>query len=190
MIRLLPLFVLYSLCCSVALAQTGTGWGTSGKLGADKDATRDLAKINAMQDAVADAWQKIPLTQRRSIFVSESPTSYGTYEERKSNIFKIGEKIITYVEPVGYTWATNLDGTYSYGVTVDFLVKRSDGKVLGGQENLLSVDKKSRVRNQELMLVLSLSLDAIDPGDYFVEYKIHDKQSSKESKFTQNFVVR
>jgi len=95
-----------------------------------------------------------------------------------------------YVEPIGYTWTANADGTYNYGIFVDFLVKQSDGKVLGGQEKLLKFAKRSRVRNQELMLVLTLSLGAVEPGEYLVEYTLHDDQSKKESKFTQNFTIQ
>src|SRR5450631_2527342 len=137
------------LCCSIAAAQSGNGWDTPLKHGPAKDAAPDLATINALQDAVAEAWQKMPMTQRRAIFVSASPDSYGAFDERKSNIFKVGEKLITYVEPVGYTWTANQDGTYNYGVTADFVVKRPDGKIIAGQEKFLNFAKTSRVRNQE-----------------------------------------
>lgn len=190
MIRTSTVAFVCALCCVTAAAQDGTGWATGEIHSPNQETSPNLAKINALQDAVADAWQKMPLTQRRALFVSARPESYGVYEERKSNIFKAGETLITYVEPIGYTWTANADGTYDYGIVVDFLVKRSDGKVLGGQEKLLKFAKRSRVRNQELMLVLSLSLSAVDPGDYLVEYTLHDDQSKKESKFAQNFTIR
>jgi hypothetical protein len=178
------------LWCSMAAAQSGTGWDTAGASRPDQKPAPELARINALQDAVADAWQRMPLTERRVVFVAASPEGYGVYEERKSTVFKAGEKLITYVEPIGYTWTANADGTYTYGVAVDFLVKRSDGKVLGGQEKFLKFTRRSRVRNQELMLVLSLSLDGIKPGEYMVEYKLYDNQSSKESRFMQNFTIQ
>jgi hypothetical protein len=190
MIRTSTVAFVCALCCATAVAQDGTGWGTGEIHSPNQEASPNLAKINALQDAVADAWQTMPLTQRRALFVSTTPESYGVYEERKSNIFKAGEKLITYVEPIGYTWTANAEGTYNYGILVDFLVKRSDGKVLGGKEKLLKFAKRSRVRNQELMLVLSLSLGAIESGDYLVEYTLRDDQSKKESKFTQNFTIQ
>ena len=189
MIRISTAAVVCVFSCSAALAQGATQWATVRTNSPERDAAPNVAKIDALQDAVADAWQRMPLTQRRAVFVSAPPESYGVYEERNSNTFKVGEKLITYVEPIGYTWTKNADGTYNYGVSVDFLVERSDGKILGGQEKLLKFAKKSRVRNQELMLVLTLSLSAMEPGDYLVQYKLHDSQSSKESKFTQKFTI-
>jgi len=190
MIRTSTVAFVCALCCVTAVAHDGSGWGTGEIHSPNQEAEPNLAKINALQNAVADAWQKMALTQRRAVFVSARPESYGVYEERNSTIFKAGEKLITYVEPIGYTWTANADGTYNYGIFVDFLVKQSDGKVLGGQEKLLKFAKRSRVRNQELMLVLTLSLGAVEPGEYLVEYTLHDDQSKKESKFTQNFTIQ
>jgi hypothetical protein len=170
--------------------QSVTTWDTSAKATLDRVAETNLAQVSALQEAASNVWQRMPLTQRRAIFVTATPDSYGSYEERQSNVFHLGEKIITYVEPVGYTWAANSDGTFSYGVSADFLLKRSDGKIIGGQEKFLDVLKRSHVRNQELMLVLSLSLSDADPGDYAIEYKLHDSQSNKASQFTQNFTLQ
>lgn len=190
MIRILTAALWHALLCSFAMAQSGAGWETpKHQIAGVTPMIPDLATINTLQDAVADAWQKMPLTQRRAIFVSVSPDTYGTFDERKSNSFKPGEKLITYVEPIGYSWTQNADGTYTYGVTLDFTVKRPDGKILGGQEKFLNFNKTSRVRNQELMVVSTLSLDGFAPGAYLLEYKLHDTQSRKESKIVQSFVI-
>jgi hypothetical protein len=171
-------------------AQSGTAWDTRSKPSANAGFATDLVKIAVLQDAVANAWQNMPLTERKIAFVTADPTSYGSYDERTSNVFKLGEKIITYVEPIGFTWANNSDGTFSYGLSADMLVKRSDGKILGGQEKVVDLVKISHVRNQELMLVLSLSLNDADPGDYVIEYTLRDAQSNKTSKFSQNFTFQ
>jgi hypothetical protein len=170
--------------------QSSTGWDTSAEATLDRAAAADLARLSALQEAVSNVWQLMPLTQRRAIFVTTVPDSYGSYDERPSKIFHLGEQIITYVEPIGYTWAANKDGTFSYGVTIDFLLKRSDGKILGRQEKFLDASRTSHVRNQELMLVASPSLSDTDPGDYVIEYKLHDQQSNKTSQFTLSFTLQ
>jgi len=171
-------------------AQTGTAWDTHSKAPPDGGLDSDLVTIAALQDAVADAWQNMPLTQRKVAFVTADPISYGSYDERRSNVFRPGEKIITYVEPIGFTWAKNSDSTFRYGLSVDMLVKRSDGKILEGQAKVVDLVKNSHVRNQELMLVLSLSLNDVEADDYVVEYTLHDSQSNKTSKFSKNFTLQ
>jgi hypothetical protein len=170
--------------------QSGTGWDRHSKASPDGSPAADLVRIAALQDAVANAWQNMPLTQRKIAFVTADPTSYGSYDERPSNVFKLGEKIITYVEPIGFTWVKNSDSTFSYGLSADMFIKTFDGKILGGQEKVVDLVKNSHVRNQELMLVLSLSLNDADPGDYVIEYTLHDAQSNKTSKFSKNLTLQ
>ena len=93
-----------------------------------------LEDIDALQQAVTDAWSKMPLTVRRVMFVTEKAPLLGAYTKRPTNVFKAGEKLLTYIELVGYTWKQQ-GNMLNFGATVDFVIKGSDGKILGGQEN-------------------------------------------------------
>ena len=148
-----------------------------------------LAEVEARQQAVVEAWEKTPLTQRRSVFVTVKPEVYGAYDERTSNVFKAGEPIITYVEPVGYTWKPVGNGEFQFGVVTDFVIRSRNGKVLGGQEKFLTFSQRSRYKVQELMLNITLTLSDAFPGDYVVAYTIHDLNSDKSSTFEQPFTI-
>jgi len=56
-----------------------------------------LDEVEERQRAAVEAWEKTPLTQRRAVFVAAKPALYGAYDERKSNVFKEGEELITYL---------------------------------------------------------------------------------------------
>ena len=78
--------------------------------------------------------------------VPGSSHGYGVYEEHKSNVFKPGEKIALYIEPVGFTHrpitGTNKSETlYLSNFTADVVISDKAGKVLGG------VQKPSCKRN-------------------------------------------
>ncbi len=148
-----------------------------------------LDEFEARQQAVVAAWEKGPLTQRRAVFVSVKPELYGAYEERKSNVFKAGEPLLTYVEPIGYTWKPVGNGEFQFGVVVDFVVKTRDGQILGGQEKLLTFAQKSRHKVQELMLNITLNVNGAPAGDYVVAYTIRDLNSAKASTFEQPFKI-
>jgi hypothetical protein len=76
----------------------------------------------------------------RSVFntfvVPGSSHGYGVYEEHKSNVFKPGEKIALYIEPVGFTHrpvagTTNKSETlYLSNFTADVVISDKAGKVL------------------------------------------------------------
>ena len=147
-----------------------------------------LADIDVLQRAVTDAWEKTPMTTRRALFIAEPAENFGNFKERGSNVFKPGEKLVAYAEPVGYMWKAN-GAAFDFGVAVDFLVKSPEGKILAGQENFARFVKSSRAKLQEFMLTLTLSLDGAPSGDYVVEYKLRDINSSKATTISLPFKI-
>jgi hypothetical protein len=147
-----------------------------------------LDDIDTLQQAVIDAWTEMPLTVRRVIFVTEKAPMVGAYSERPTNVFKAGEKLLTYIEPVGYTWQQQ-GKMFNFGAIVDFVVKDADGKILGGQENFAKLALASRTKLQEFMLNLTMSLDGIAPGKYVLEYKLHDLGGKKIVVVDQPFEI-
>lgn len=150
--------------------------------------TPPLQQLDTLQKAVTDAWERMPLTTRRAIFVSSKPLSYGSWVQRPSSVFKPGEEFLVYVEPVGYAWKPNGD-SFDFGIAGDLILKSPDGKVLGGQENFIRADFSSRTKMQELMLNITVSLDGIDPGSYVMKFKIRDVQSDKATTIALPFTL-
>jgi hypothetical protein len=148
-----------------------------------------LADIDALDRAVTDAWEQMALTQRRALFVSTPANLYGGYAARPSNVFAQGEKLLTYVEPVGYTWRPSEGGTYRFGLTLDFAVKTPGGKILGGQQAFQSFDFTSRFKNREVFVSVTMSLEGIEPGNYVLVYTLRDQGSAKTSSFEQPFTI-
>ena len=124
----------------------------------------------------------------RSVFntfvVPGSSHGYGVYEEHKSNVFKPGEKIALYIEPVGFTHrpitgTTNKSETlYLSNFTADVVISDKAGKVLGGVQNLPVSEILSHHKNNEISLTVSLTQSNPFPvGDYMVKYLIRDVPS-------------
>jgi hypothetical protein len=151
--------------------------------------SQTLDDLDKREAAVLEVWNAMPLTVRRALFVQEHPDVYGDYVERPDNVFKKGDTLITYAEPAGFGWKDIGGGFYQFGFKVDFLVKTADGKVMGGQEDFADLVKKSRARLRDFMVTLNLNLSDIDPGDYIVEYTLHDIASSKTYTISQPFKI-
>ena len=96
---------------------------------------QSLQDVERAQAALIAAWEKSPLTMRRALFVAKKAQGFGQYEERSSNVFKAGEPLIAYAEPVGYGWKDVGNGVFEFGFAVDFLIKSPDGKILAGQQD-------------------------------------------------------
>lgn len=150
---------------------------------------QSLGEIDKRDGAVIEAWTAAPLSVRRAVFVSEPPKGFGEYVERPDSVFKKGEKLVTYAEPVGYGWKELGGGLYEFGLKVDFVIKTPEGKVLGGQEDFADLSQKSHARNREFMLTLTLSVTGAPAGDYVLVYKLRDVTSSKTTTFSQPFKI-
>ena len=151
--------------------------------------SQSIEEVDKRDAAVQEAWAAAPLTIRRAIFVEGHPDGFGQYVERATNIFKKGEKLVTYAEPVGFGWKDIGNGLYEFGFKADFVLKTQDGKVLGGQENFADLTQKSHARNREFMVILNLNVTGAPPGDYVVEYKLRDVTGAKSANFSQPFKI-
>src|ERR1700728_1790883 len=87
---------------------------------------QSLAEIDRREAAVVDAWVATPLAVRKALFVAEHPQGFGQYVERPTSVFKPGEKLVAYAEPIGYGWKDIGNGEYQFGFKVDFLIKSPD----------------------------------------------------------------
>ena len=158
-------------------------------LGASPVGAQSLQEIDRRYAAVVEAWEKTPLTVRRALFVADHPQGFGMYQERASNVFKPGEALVVYAEPVGYGAKDGGNGLLEFGFAVDFLIKSPDGQILTGQQDFAHLTQQSHIRNLEFMLLLTLNVTGAPPGDYVVEYKLRDISGDKSTSFELPFKI-
>ncbi len=139
---------------------------------------------------MVEAWQKTPITVRRAVFVVEPAGGFGMYNERPSNVFKPGEELLIYAEPVGYGWKEKGKGVFELGFDIGFVVRTAKGEILGGNENFGHFVTTSHARNREFMLNLNMNLTGAPEGDYVLEYQIRDVTGSKTGKFQLPFRIK
>ncbi|HEV7252324.1 MAG TPA: hypothetical protein VGN97_04395 [Mesorhizobium sp.] len=148
-----------------------------------------LAEIDAAAASLQDLSEQLPLTQRVSVFVREPSRGYGMYEERENAVFRAGEPIVTYVEPVGYGWNEAPDGRHELAFDVDLKLFTGEGELATEQEGFLQYRAASRKKNLEFSLDLTLTLNEAPAGSYTVEYTVHDRSSGESSSFRQDFEI-
>jgi hypothetical protein len=127
-------------------------------------------------------------------FVSSESEGYGIYKERHSNVFKPGDEVLIYVEPIGYTYRTLTDenGTklYSIAMTADMTVTDKNGVNVGEQQDIPLIDVLSHHQNKELNADLSLTgTETLEPGDYTVKWTVTDENSGKTFDIVKDFTI-
>jgi hypothetical protein len=137
-------------------------------------------EIDKRDAAVREAWEKTPFSLRNAFLVTEAPQAFGAYSPRPPAPFKAGQQMIVYAEPVGYVWKSIDGGQYQFGFTVDLIVKTAAGKTILEKDNFGKMMFESRVQNRELFLKLTVDLTGADPGNYLLDFRVHDAEGENK----------
>jgi hypothetical protein len=142
------------------------------------------------------------------VFVAEGTHSgYGIYREHvPANVFRRGETIVLYVEPLGFghqpiTDASTQDGgnnrtaantrtLYLINMTADYIISDSSGTQLVTIQDLSAANLISHRQNTELSLTLTLSQE--EPfliGDYIVTYVVHDQVTGQSFQIDRRITI-
>ena len=152
-------------------------------------AGKNVDALNTLREAYQEISDKMPMDFRRSVFVGEKATGFGMMMPRPDNVFKPGEVILIYVEPVGFGWR-KVDGLYSSVITADFEIQTPEGKILGGQKKFGRFTIAGQDRNIEYMMHLTYNVTGLAEGEYIVSTVFHDEVSRKNATLNMNFVIR
>lgn len=157
------------------------------KLAASGDAAkaRDL-----LLQAMSDFSQTLPFAIGKAIFVSKQPTGYAMYEPREGSVFKEGESLISYIEPVGLSWKNAAEkGKLESHFTVDFDILNPKGDVLAGQKAFGDFTFTGYLRNQEIYSTLTIDVSGAPAGDYVLRFHFNDVNSGKSASVDQPFKI-
>src|SRR5919112_1231979 len=158
---------------STTSAVTTTNTTTAANVTAINNMTIEDAK-----ELYLSVWNQTEFNATFSTFVEPfSAAGYGVYEER-SNIFAPGERIVLYVEPVGFGHRQILDEEgnstntlYLMNITADYKIASANGTELQLIEDMPPVvNITSHRQNTEMFLTLTLTQDvqSLPIGDYVI----------------------
>lgn len=127
-------------------------------------------------------------------YVNFEPQGYGIYQEKESNVFKPGEKMILYIEPQGYEYGTLIDKSgdklYTMDFAIDFAISDENGNILTSQKGISFGDIVSHHKNKELFVPFTITQSSPFPeGNYIITYVIHDKNSGASFDIVKNITI-
>jgi hypothetical protein len=148
-----------------------------------------IEAVETLRQAMVAVSQRGQFTFRRAVSVDEPPQGYGIYTERSNNVFKIGEELLVYIEPVGLTWSDR-GGYFRSLALIDYEVRTPEGRVLLGQRDAGTVELRSREQNQEVMYQFSLNLSGGSPGRFLLAVTYRDAESGEAATFELPFELQ
>jgi hypothetical protein len=129
--------------------------------------------LQALRQAIAALWPRLPLGVGQWRFLQDVPTPEGSYQVREDKPFAAGEPVILYLEPIGFT-VREEDGLYNYHLVIDFNMVDAWGHVVGGRRQFSALQGPALTFPDHLYVVISYSLLGLTPGEYRIETTLRD----------------
>ncbi len=144
---------------------------------------------DALREAFGNFSSTLPFSIGKATFVADPPEGYGMYTPRPNAVYKPGESLISYVEPVGLSWRPIDGGKVEAQFTVDLELLNDKGDTLAEQKAFGSFTFRGFVRNQEVFAKLTLSVEGPPAGDYVLRYRFRDAISGAVALSDQKFSI-
>ena len=142
-----------------------------------------LEDYDKARAALLSVWSGLPLSVRNVTLIEEPAPAFGNYTVHAGQSYRQGEPINVYVEALGYGWADNGDGTLSELLDADLNLLDGSGAQVAQQLNFLHSDIRSNSRLLETYLNLRVTLTSFDPGEYRLQFVLHDRAAGKSTDF-------
>jgi hypothetical protein len=151
---------------------------------------KHVEAIEALDEAVTSLWNKSPMSFRKFLWVDRDPHGFGAYTPRPTNVYKAGDRMIAYGEPVGYAWNRTEHGWQcNLHWTVTFKTKDNKKLKVYSPNDFFQHVQESRTRIREIMMVFTFALTDVPAGEYIVDITLRDLVSGKWGVFSLPFVL-
>ncbi len=137
------------------------------------------------KEGVHQLWKEIPFDVRHVRLVD----NLIDYRKKPDNVYALGDKIYITSQVFGHNIRKKGDG-YQINVAVDFLVKTTDGKVLGGVNDILKYNRITPIPVTDFYLNLTYSITGTQAGTYVVQTTVRDLISQKSTRFDTTVVFK
>lgn len=149
-----------------------------------------LGAHDVMRSAISAFSATLPLSIGKAVFVAAPPAGYAMYDPKQGAIFKPGEALVSYVEPVGLTWKpAAAGGKMQAHFTVDLDILSASGEVLANQKAFGDFTFTGFLRNQEIYATLTTDVSGAAAGDYVLRFHFNDLNSGKSASVDQKFTI-
>ena len=150
-------------------------------------AGKTVEALEALDEAVEAVWSESPLAFRKVVLV-DSSGGYGVYDERTEKTFRPDEKMMIYVEPVGFGYGGS--GTSSkIGFNADLAIQNDTGQVLGESKDIFALSTPSQPGKREFSMTLTFGVPFLRPGEYKAVFTVRDQNSDKSGTFEVPFTL-
>jgi hypothetical protein len=198
-------FILLSSPPQASFAQPPSSFPETPLTQEEAEEVNQLTDLEAERQQYLSAWNNTAFGSQFDVFIAEGTLSgYGIYREHvPANVFRPGETILLYVEPVGFVHQPLTDAStqdegnsttsrtlYFINMTADIIISDSSGFELQTLEDLPAASLISHRQNTEFPLTVTVLQEQPFPvGDYIITYLINDEVSGQSFQIDKRITI-
>jgi hypothetical protein len=170
------------------------------------EGANQLVELEAARQQYLSAWNNTAFSSQFDVFIAEGTLSgYGMYIEHvPTNVFRPGETMVLYVEPVGFGHqpipdASSRNGVnstetsrnlYLINMTADIIISGSTESQRLNFEDVPVANLNSHIQNTEIPMTLTISQEQpFAVGDYIITYIVHDQVTGQSFQIDKSITI-
>jgi hypothetical protein len=160
------------------------------------DNNNQATSLEAAKERYLTVWNQTEFQIAFNTFIEpDSATGYGIYEEHgTNNIFRPGETIELYLEPIAFGHQQALDengsSLYLMNLTADIILSDVDGNEVLTFEDVPVGNLISHRQNTEMHVTLTVTQTEPFPlGNYIISYIVHDQVKGESFQIDERITI-
>ena len=154
-----------------------------------------VSQFYNLRNNYSSEWERLPFQYNFGTFITENSTQgYGIFTEKNSSIFNTSQRILLYIEPIGFEHEPIIDaeGNKLYLINITAIITMEDdkGNEVPSIEDVQDYIFKSHNKITELYLPIDLDLtSSLPPANYVITYTLTDNISKEYFDIQKNITI-
>lgn len=155
----------------------------------------NISQFYLFRNNYLSEWERFSFQSNFDTLINENSTQgYGIFTERNSNIFKTSQRVLLYIEPIGFKHEPIIDtkGNKLNLINITAIITMGDdqGNEIPSIEDIQNYTFKSHNKITELYLSIDLDLtSSLTPGNYIITYNLIDEISKEDFDIQKNITI-
>jgi hypothetical protein len=125
---------------------------------------------------------------RNFVFIARQASGWRQYTVRHAPLFKAGEALQFYAEPVNLGWSGG-GQSYRFDMRVDLEIRTPEGQVVWGQKDYGHLSHTSPSVDPNTYVTGSVTVKGLPPGLYVLNVRFRDTRNNRSAETEMTFGI-
>lgn len=140
------------------------------------------------QNTAIETLRSVQSGVRNFVFISRQASGWRQYAPRQTPLFKAGEALQFYAEPVNLGWSPR-GQSYRFEMRVDVEIRTPEGQILWGQKDYGHLAHESPTADPNTYITGSVAVKGLAPGLYMLTVRFRDPLNNRTAEIEIAFGI-